>query len=37
MMMVKGWGGDGYVRNVLFQNFTGRGAAHGISEYNQTA
>lgn len=28
--MIKSWGGDGYVKNALFQNFLARGTAYGL-------
>lgn len=28
--MIKSWGGDGYVRNVQFQDFLSRGTAYGL-------
>jgi len=30
IFMIKSWGGDGYVRNVQFQNFLSRGTAYGL-------
>jgi rhamnogalacturonan hydrolase len=30
MMMIKSYGGDGYVKNVLFQNFIGHGTAYAL-------
>lgn len=30
VMMIKSNGGDGYVKNVLFQNFISRGSAYGL-------
>ncbi|KLO13032.1 rhamnogalacturonan-hydrolase [Schizopora paradoxa] len=30
IFMIKSWGGDGYLRNVLLQNFIARGTAYGL-------
>jgi len=31
IFMLKSWGGDGYVKNVLFQNFLSKGTAYGLN------
>jgi hypothetical protein len=36
VMMIKGNGGDGYVKNVLFQNFISRGTAYGLASISGT-
>ena len=31
IFMIKSWGGDGYLRNVVLQNFIARGTAYGLN------
>lgn len=39
IFMIKSWGGDGYLRNVLLQNFIARGTAYGldVNQYCKSA